>query len=737
MKNILNFRFFVVVFLSLMAGIFAVISFYENTKILFYVSFGGLILLLCYLVVCLIINKPYFLFTKLKTICILTIITTFILGALFAHIKVQTFNPKQITEKVFVEGKIASKHISSSDNYYLILKNVKINNSKTKYNVVVYYENDYNFEEGYIISFNSNLKTNKLITLSGLNTFISSNNLGYTAFAYSIKTESTKVNFLEKFKINVSNILFNNMSEENAGLSKAVLFGDKSNLNSDIKQSFTASGVAHLLAISGLHVGIFIAVLYFVLNKFKVKRYITFIVSCIILLLFNILCNFTESVVRASLMSLCLLVATCFGKRGDSLSNLSLAGIILLLVNPLNLYEIGFELSFLAVFGILLLLKPINNLLLKIKSPKILAGATATTVSATIFTLPVVANTFGVMAVSLIPANLILIPLFTAFYITLLLGLIIAFIPFLSFALAVPNFLSNIMLSFTNIFEKLGSFNLISFGILVTIIWLVIFTIISKYTMLKPINKTLCICTLIIILSVALIVPNSKTQEYNNDIFVYNNVQNCSLVTTSSGNNYLMNVGDGDKADLGNITELLHSLKINKIKAVIICNYEPSMQKNIGEFLLEFQVESIYIPLNLENYNLFGLRKNLKSEVKINLIDFKETNYLENDLYIYGVYSSGNTCKYLIYSLNEKVVCQFVSRLSDLQLTTLKEQVKENKIDILIQASVDKRYENTFWLGECFTVTNTCYLENFEKVVINSSYYAKINTRGVLNYEIY
>lgn len=737
MKNIFNFRFFVIIFLSLMAGIFATICFYENKKLALFISIGVLILLTVYLVVCLILNKKFFTFSKLKTICIISILLAFIFGGLFAHVKVKTFNPQQITENVFVEGKISSKHVSSNKNKYIILKDVEINNIKTKYNIVVYYEGDYNFEEGFVISFNSNLKTNKLITLSGLNTFVSSNNLGYTAFAYSIKTVSTNVNLLERFKIKVSNILFNNMSEENAGLSKAVLFGDKSDLNSDIKQSFTASGVAHLLAISGLHVGIFIAVLYFVLNKFKIKKYITFIVSCIVLLLFNILCNFTESVVRASLMSLCLLLATCFGKRGDSLSNLSLAGIILLVVNPLNLYEIGFELSFLAVFGILLLFRPINNLLEKIKCPKILVGAIATTVSATLFTLPVVANVFGVMAVGLIPANIILIPLFTAFYTTLLVCLLIAFIPFLSFVLGVPNFLSNIMLAITNVIAKLGSFNIISFGIIATILWLVIWVIVSKYAMLKTINRLFVVSLAVVLLCTSLLFEGTQTINYKNKIFVYNRVENCSILSDNSGNNYLMNLGDGNKADIDNITELLNALKIKEIKSVVISNYEADMQNTVPELLKTFNVQILYLSNTTPNYNLVALKNNLLHNIKIELTNFEEKTYLTETLYFYGIYSQSKSSKYLMYNFNNNVVAQNVSRLSENQILTTKEKVKEEKIDILLQKTINEFYKNSEWLGNKITISNNCFLENFEKVVINISQYVKIDVVEDFSYEVY
>ncbi len=737
MKTLLNFRFFVVLFLSFTAGIFAVVSFYENTKLVLFLSLGIILGLVIYLILCKIINKNYFIFTKLKVVCILIIVGAFIVSALLTCFKILNFNPQTIEQKVAVTGSVLDVRKSANDNNYIIIENVKINGEKSKYNIVVYYENEIEVQEGYKIYLEANLVKFKLITLNGLNTFASQNNVGYSAFAETIEIKSTQVNFLQKFKIKVWQNLHAFMDNDSAGLSFAVLFGDRQYLDHDIKGVFTASGVAHLLAISGLHVGIFVAVLYFVLNKLKVKKYINFIVTAIVLLIFNTLCGFSESVLRASIMSLCLLLSTCFGKRRDSINNLSLAGIILLLVNPLNLYEIGFQLSFLAVFGILLLNRPINSLLLKIKCPNKLAGYISTTLSASILTLPIIANIFGVLPIGFVVANLLLIPLFTIYYISLLITTLISFVPVFVVALKVPQFVCEIMINTTGLISKFGSFKLFEFSHFSTMVYILLCIAISKYAIIKPLNKSITACVLIIVLCVSLIFQDTTQKVYNNSIFVYSSVENCSLVASQCSNTYIFNIGDGDEYDILNITELLNKLKIKKVKAVVISNYNAQMQLHINTLLTEFYVESLYIPNFVENFNVLGLSKNISQSVKIVQADFSEKVYLETSLYFYGIYTQENVCKYLIYNSNNNVVSQNVTKLGSSQITNLQEKVKEAKIDVLIQNYIPQTFENSFWLGDKLTYSQKCYLENLQKVVINNSFYVKMNLTGDISYEIY
>jgi competence protein ComEC len=157
------------------------------------------------------------------------------------------------------------------------------------------------------------------------------------------------------------------MSSENASIAYAMLFGEKDGINKNIYNIFSIAGISHILAVSGLHIGVLIAILLLILKKCKASKLVTFITISSILIMYNTICGFSNSVVRASIMAMILLGANLFGKQYDALSSLSLAGIIICLFNPFALFSVGFQLSFACVFAIITLVPTINRGFEKIK----------------------------------------------------------------------------------------------------------------------------------------------------------------------------------------------------------------------------------------------------------------------------------------------------------------------------------------------------------------------------------
>lgn len=141
---------------------------------------------------------------------------------------------------------------------------------------------------------------------------------------------------------------------QHGALVRALLLGDKTALSSDTKQSFADTGAMHMLAVSGLHVGI---VAYLLNGLFQfifhgVKRRYSIILLLLILWFYAFLTGFSPSVTRAVLMFSVLIAAQLAHRRYNALNALSLAAFILLVHNPLVLFDLGFQLSFLAMLGI-------------------------------------------------------------------------------------------------------------------------------------------------------------------------------------------------------------------------------------------------------------------------------------------------------------------------------------------------------------------------------------------------
>ncbi|MDR9415691.1 MAG: DNA internalization-related competence protein ComEC/Rec2 [Gracilimonas sp.] len=157
-----------------------------------------------------------------------------------------------------------------------------------------------------------------------------------------------------------------NFNEETAPIAKALLIGFKQDLDSDSKQAFARSGLSHIMAVSGLHVGFIVAPFWLIIPYFWTKKYgkILGLLSLVILLYcYAGITGFPSSVLRASVMAAFLTIGKLYNQLNNSVNFMAAAAIVLLIFNPNSLFDIGFQLSFSAVFIILLILPTIQTVL--------------------------------------------------------------------------------------------------------------------------------------------------------------------------------------------------------------------------------------------------------------------------------------------------------------------------------------------------------------------------------------
>ena len=233
---------------------------------------------------------------------------------------------------------------------------------------------------------------------------------------------------LFRSQLKIKRILYENTDEYTSSICQALILGDKSGMNGDLYDNISASGLAHVLAVSGLHITTLAAALYFLLRKFKVNPKIAFVIVTALTFFYSALCSFTASSLRAFIMCAVFSFASAFGRKRDNLSALSFAAILILLFRPTAIMEVGFLLSFFAVLGIFAFYGPfkrtgmkiVNKVSPKRRFGKRLAEVCAVSLSANLLTLPLVAYFFGRVPVLFILANFIVLPYMMAMYIALL-----------------------------------------------------------------------------------------------------------------------------------------------------------------------------------------------------------------------------------------------------------------------------------------------------------------------------
>ncbi|NLJ40195.1 MAG: DNA internalization-related competence protein ComEC/Rec2 [Clostridiales bacterium] len=194
-----------------------------------------------------------------------------------------------------------------------------------------------------------------------------------------------------------------------ATLLKAMTLGERWALPSEIKDQFAITGVAHILAISGLHIGFLVLMLLWLTNKLRLKSGMAFIVQGIVLLIYCAMVGGNPSVVRATVMAIVLVGGRAIGRKADSLNSMFLAAFIILIFKPLDLWEVGFQLSFGATAGIILYSKTFSDKFKRL--PRNIAGSLATMASAQLGTWPLIAYYFNIFSPVSFAANLILIPI--------------------------------------------------------------------------------------------------------------------------------------------------------------------------------------------------------------------------------------------------------------------------------------------------------------------------------------
>jgi len=236
-----------------------------------------------------------------------------------------------------------------------------------------------------------------------------------------------------------------------ASVARGLLLGDKKGLDEETYNAFKDTGMAHVLAVSGLHAGILIAAAYFFFRLIHLGRTPRLAATLLFIAAYACVTGLSPSILRASVMAGALLLHRHFGRQPDTLSGLALAFIISLLMSPLDLFTAGFQLSFGAVFGMLTLGWQLRRWLLRRLPRRLswLGEGVAASVGATAGTLPILAASFNQVTFFSILLNIVMIPLASAIitlvFICTLMGMV--FVPAAAIVAYMPMVLIRFMLS--------------------------------------------------------------------------------------------------------------------------------------------------------------------------------------------------------------------------------------------------------------------------------------------------
>lgn len=247
--------------------------------------------------------------------------------------------------------------------------------------------------------------------------------------ANKITVHDEKINFFYRLK----NYFIKRANKYDAkGYMQAFVLGDKRTIDSDVFESFKVNGVTHLFAVSGMHVSFLVAGLVFILNKLKFKEKYINIVVVSFLIFYMFLIGFSASIIRSVLLYIFLLINKEFKLGFKTINVLYLIFVLLLIINPFYLYDLGFVYSFLSSFGLILFSKKIKGNYFK----KLFLVSMITF----LFSLPISISNFYKFNLLAVFSNIVIVPIISLVLFPL--TILTFFIPFLG---AILGFLFNIL----------------------------------------------------------------------------------------------------------------------------------------------------------------------------------------------------------------------------------------------------------------------------------------------------
>ena len=537
-----------------------------------------------------------------------------------------------------------------------------------------------------------------------------------------ISVDKKDIKLIKKNNVDVIDLLANkvsnsmkikieqNLSNETSKLLSGILIGNKNNLQKEIQEDFRNSSLSHVLAISGMHVSYIMLGITFVINKMKFNKKISKIITIFILLFFIILTGKTASVTRACFMSSYIILASLFHKKAHVLASISISLLIILIINPYLILDIGLQLSYGGTIGIVLIY-PILKKLKKKKEDKNskfkkiihkvkekILDIILITISANLVIFPIVLFHYNTISFTFIISNLLISPIIG---IIIILGFISVFVSYIISPISKVMFL--ILQTFLNLLIKIAHFcaelpfSKVYFPtpkIYVIIIYYVflIFIILerNKIIVIKKINKKIIIIFVIIIIILNLIlnfIPKTFTIS-----FIDVGQGDSMLISTPKGKKILIDGGgsrDEESFNIGKQTLIPYLLNkgITKLDYILISHFDSDHVGGILSVLEELKVEKVIICEQEENENYRRFKEIVKNKkIKVYVVKKGDNVKIEENILLNILWPKDEKIKENAIN-NNSIVAKLNYKSFSILLTGDIEKIAENEIL--------KEYENS------------------------------------------
>lgn len=412
--------------------------------------------------------------------------------------------------------------------------------------------------------------------------------------------------------------------EGESGVLKAILFGEKENLDSETNELFKDAGISHILVVSGLHISAIGMIIFKILRK-RLSIYSSSVISGTIMVMFGYLAGQGISTNRAVIMYVISLIAKIYGRKYDMVSSLSVAAIILLYNNPYYIFNVSFILSFLCILSIGVIYKIWIDYIYMFFRPKskiickIISGFVAS-ISVSAMSAPVIAYAYFEVPLISIILNIIVIPLMS---VILFLGLSAVITSFISlyfgmlfikidvYILWFLRLLSNVSIKFP--FSRILVGRPEWYQIVIYYLVLFCFTLLAmiicrfKKVIIGKISfkRKIRICLLVLVFLVSLFGVIGIKRNVNGVISIDVGQGECILVSYED-KNILIDCGSSDIKNVAKyrVISLLNALGIDRLDAIYVTHTDSDHINGIIDIIDsdKIEVSKVYMGVVVGNY---------------------------------------------------------------------------------------------------------------------------------------
>ena len=407
----------------------------------------------------------------------------------------------------------------------------------------------------------------------------------------------------------IESMLESAFPEDTVAFAKALFLGDATDLSYEVDTAFKASGIRHIIAVSGLHVSILFSAIYLISGK---RRGITALLGIPVLLLFAAVTGFTPSVTRACVMQILMILAMLLDREYDSETALSFAALIMLVLNPLAVTSVSLQLSVGCMAGISLAAGRIREWILsdkclgeakgngiKAKLKRSFAGSVSITLSSLILTAPLSAMYFGTISIVGVLTNLLTLWI-VAFLFCGILGVCLVglfWIPGaqgiawvvswgIRYVIWMARMLSNIPVAV--VYTKS----------LYIVLWLVFcYIIFAVFMVMKKKRPAVLVSCAVIGLCAALIVSWVEPLRDECRVSVLDVGQGQCILLQSDGRTYMVDCGGlGEERTADEAAHTLFAQGVTKLEGVIITHFDSDHCEGAVNLLSRVDADLVLLP---------------------------------------------------------------------------------------------------------------------------------------------